>query len=330
MLEKYNLTNGKIEGLINKEIEKVIPRDNNLQNLNGAIWYQLDSGGKKIRPMLALYSCKLFGGDMKKTIPFSASCELLHNWLLVHDDIEDQDVVRRNLPCVWVKYGIAHGINVGDYMAQAVYKLILNSKDLDDNVKIKLVDKMIYTSSQTIIGQAKEIEFRRNNNPKEEEYFDVIKHKTAYYLTIPFIGGAIIANADKKVIDSLVKYGEHIGPAFQIVDDILDLREGKGRNEIGCDIKEGKRSILVIHCSKNCNLDEKTSLFSILNKERKSTTKEDIKYVLKLFDKYRSIDYALEVAQELISKAKEEISWLNKKQVEFFSDVADFIVNRNS
>jgi geranylgeranyl pyrophosphate synthase len=102
--------------LIEKEIEKAIPRKG-IRNLNEAVWYHLDSGGKRIRPVLAILTCESLGGKTRRVLAFAAACELLHNWLILHDDIQDGDRIRRDQPAVWVKYGLGHGINIGDFMS---------------------------------------------------------------------------------------------------------------------------------------------------------------------------------------------------------------------
>ena len=119
-------------GLIDRELGRVL--SGKIPNLHDAISYHMGTGGKRLRPLLAILTYEALGGDKTKgsaegvnrVLPFAAACELLHNWFLVHDDIEDGDTTRRDRPAAWVKYGLAHGINVGDYMAQKVFELIIN------------------------------------------------------------------------------------------------------------------------------------------------------------------------------------------------------------
>ena len=91
--------------LIDEEIEKVFPKDS-IPNLYDAAWYHMGTGGKRLRPVLAVMTCEALGGNAQKAVPFAAACEVFHNWMLVHDDIEDGDRVRRDKPAVWVKYGL--------------------------------------------------------------------------------------------------------------------------------------------------------------------------------------------------------------------------------
>lgn len=311
--------------LIEKEIERVIPRKG-IRNLNDAVWYHLDSGGKRIRPVLAILTCESLGGDVNKVLKFAAACELLHNWLLIHDDIQDGDKIRRDKPAVWVKYGIDHGINIGDFMSERVYNLIINS-DIDDNTKLKLISEIVETCSKTAEGQALDMNLRKNNDPKESDYMEMIELKTAWYLTLPMVGGSIIA--DKPELTGKIKeFGMKAGPAFQMADDLLDLTKGKGRGEIGSDIREGKRSIMVVHCSSKCESKEKNKLFEILNKPREKTSKEDISYIKKLFEKYGSLDYAKNKAKSLIEESKKITKGMPEKLRRILDQFAEYLIER--
>ena len=250
--------------MIDKELNGILK--GKLPNLHDAIKYHMETGGKRVRPLLAIMTCEALGGDVRRIIPFAAACELMHNWFLVHDDLEDGDIVRRDKPTVWVKYGMPHAINIGDYMAHKVFKLILGSKNrgLDNDKIVKLFEETVETTLETAEGQTLDINLRNNNNPTEKEYIESIQHKTARYLTMPIIGGAIVAGRDD-LKDKLLDFGKKAGLAFQITDDILDLTEGKGRGEIGRDIKEGKRSIMVVHFLSKCSKEEKNKLLNILN-----------------------------------------------------------------
>lgn len=325
-----------VEGVLNKEGKRIeesilefIPRGG-VKNLNDAVWYHLDAGGKRLRPVLAIVTCRALGCDTKKVMPFAAACELFHNWLLVHDDIEDGDVVRRGRETVWKKYGIGHGINVGDFMSEKVYELIMKSRDLGVSTEtvLDLVSETANTAIKTAEGQAMDMNLRQDNNPSEKDYMDMIKNKTAWYLMLPIIGGAMIAGADKELIEKIRGFGLFMGPAFQMTDDLLDLTEGKGREDIGSDIREGKRSLMVVHCSSRCSQGERTRLFEILNNSRDETTKEEVLWVKDLFEQYGSLEYAREKSRELIGKAKGVIEGMPENIGRVLSDFADYMVER--
>jgi len=326
-MEKLLEERGKI---VDEFIEKIIQRNKN-SVLYDAVWYHLKSGGKRIRPALCLLTCKLLGGEEKKALPFAAACELLHSWALIHDDIEDGDTVRRNKPAVWVKYGLAQGINIGDFLNGKVYECIFKSKEygIDNETILKLIKVLTQVVISTTEGQAMDINFRSRRDVSEEEYMEMAKKKTGNYLVLPIIGGTIIAGKEE-YIETLRKFGEYIGPAFQIRDDLIDLTEGKGRGEIGCDIKEGKRSLLVIYTASRCNKEEKEKLYEILDKPREKTTKQDIEFVINLFKKYRAFEYAQNKAEGLIREGIKVIEKLPEEVKNFLESVAVFIVKRKS
>ncbi len=322
-VEKILSEKGK---LIDREIEAVFPKG--IPNLHDAVYYHLGTGGKRVRPVLAIATCEALGGDVRKIIPFAAACEILHQWILVHDDIQDGDIVRRNKPAVWAKYGLAHGVNIGDYMAQKVYELILRCGNygVDNKTIFRLISAMVDSAAKTAEGQAMEMNLRRNDNPTEKEYMEMVTGKTSHYLTIPVVGGAIVAGADEKTIAKIIEYGNFIGPAFQITDDVLDLTEGKGRGEVGRDVKEGKRSMLVVHCLSKCSAIERKNLISILNKAEK--TDADVLLVKKLFERYGSVEYARKKAKELSDKAKAVAKGLPPALRGILNDFADYLVER--
>lgn len=330
MLEEVERILREKGNLIENEILKAIPRKR-IKNLNDAVWYHFGTGGKRIRPVLAILTCETLEGDVDKVLPFAAACELMHNWLLVHDDIEDGDTIRRNMETVWKKYGFAHAINIGDFMSEKVYEVALKSRELgvDNETVIRLMNCIVETGVRTAEGQTRDINLRDNNNPSEGEYMEMIEGKTAYYLMMPIIGGAIIAGRDEDLVDRVKDFGLKIGPAFQITDDLLDLTQGKGRRETGCDIKEGKRTLMVVHCSSRCSPEERKKLFATLNKPREKTMTKDIQAVRELFLKYGSIQYAKEKAESLVGEAKELTRNMPEGLGEILRKFADYMASRS-
>ena len=187
---------------------------------------------------------------------------------------------------------------------------------------------MTETAIKTAEGQAMDMNLRSNNNPTEKDYMEMVVGKTVYYLTVPMVGGAIVAGAGEKIIKNIIEFGMYAGPAFQIADDLLDLTSGKGRGEIGRDIKEGKRSLLVIHCITQCNKIEKEKLFSILNKKPEDTTDAEVSFVKNLFEKHGSMEYAKKRAEELSEKAKKITKKMPKELGEILIFFADYLVKR--
>jgi len=155
----------------------------------------------------------------------------------------------------------------------------------------------------------------------------MVTGKTAHYLTVPMVGGAIVAGHED-LVEKIIEFGRYAGPAFQIRDDVLDLTEGKGRKEIGRDIKEGKRSILAIHCLSKCNEEEKKELLIILNKDVEDTTDDNVAFAKSLFEKHGSIDYATKKSEELTEKAKDIIKDMPPGLKEILEFFADYLIKR--
>ena len=283
-----------------------------VENLHNAVEYSLgldepdiNRRGKRFRPALCLLACEKLGCDIRKALPFAVAIEVMHNYCLVHDDIEDGDTVRRGRPAVWLQYGLSHGINIGDFMISRVYGYLIEQagKTWSPELTFRILNLMVETLDHTLTGQALDINARASDTITIKDYLEIVTKKTGYYLAAPIIGGAMIAGAPPGVIKAIHKFGSCMGPLFQIMDDIIDLTAGKGRNEIGADIKEGKRSFMVAHVNEKCSRKESHEMFKILNKPRVKTTKKDIAEILALFNKYEAIEAGREYCQVMSRKS---------------------------
>jgi geranylgeranyl pyrophosphate synthase len=318
--------------LIDREIKKLIPEDS-LKNLYDAMHYAFGSGGKRLRPILCLTVCKSLGADVKTALPFATAIELIHNFTLVHDDIEDGDVIRRNTQTIWKKYGIAHGINIGDGMIFKAYESLLNSTQyLPQEKVLQLSNLVTHTVIKIIEGQCMEFNFRSKDDVSIEEYMEMVWRKAGILFSAALSGGATIANASNEVKQALEEYGKKIGPAFQIRDDVLNLvgEKKKYGKEIGGDIKEGKRTIIIIHCLKNCEAQEQKNILKILNKGRDNVSDADVEFVISTVKKYNSIEFAQKEAENLADQAKRALRKIdNKELTAALTELADFISKRD-
>lgn len=297
--------------------------------LNKPIWYHMGNRGKRLRPALCLVTCELLGGNPDSALGFAAACEIMHNYLLLHDDIMDGDTVRRDLPTVWVKFGVPNAINCGDYMCAQGLSAILNS-NLSSVVKIRLVDAYCETLVKTCEGQALDVNHRADAKFTVKKYMELATLKTGHYLICPVVGGAIIAGAPKSVIERLWELGSNIGAAFQIRDDIIDLGKGKGRGgAVGNDIREGKPSILYAHLISVVTPQEKKRLLGIFSKKRQEKSDSDVQWVIELFSKYDSVKFAEDYSISLKDKALNTVNSVNFKDKQTFTDIANYIINRS-
>jgi geranylgeranyl pyrophosphate synthase len=268
--------------------------------------------GKRVRPALCLLIAQALGSTRHAALPFAAAIEILHNFALVHDDIEDGDTVRRGRPSTWKHYGLAHGINIGDYMLAQVFKVILRDDRNPIETREQLLILMEKTLEELFAGQAMDISARAANQFTVEEYNLLVARKTGSYLAAPMLGGAIIAGAKPMVLHALDRLGHDMGPLFQVRDDLIDLTTGKGRGEIGNDIREGKRSYLVAMASDRCGAGDREKLFAILDKDRAATTSEDVAWCVDLFRRVGAIDAAERRCAQLRDSALATIATLDE------------------
>jgi len=317
--------------LVNEEIRKLVPAKE-FPNFYDGMAYTFQTGGKRLRPALCLMICKTLGGDIENTLPFAVSLEVIHNATLVHDDIEDGDEERRNFPTVWKKYGIAHGVNIGDGMFFKAYESLFRSKNSLPPEKIIKLSEMLSSATLRIMeGQSMEFNFRKRDDVTVEEYLDMVLRKTGFLLGTALRGGAFIAGASEETCNLTLAYGKKMGSAFQIRDDILNLigEKEKYGKEIGGDIKEGKRTLITIHCLSKCNASEREKILGILKKSREKVADEEVEFVMKIIKKYDSINFAQQYSEKLIGEAKELLKNIGnielKKTLEEFSN---FMIER--
>ena len=326
LLERHG---NAVDALLAQEI----PRERQ-DFLSDAVWYQFSSGGKRIRPALCLMSCEALGGNPQHALPFALATEVLHNFFLVHDDIEDGDTVRRDQPTLWTQVGVPNGINVGDYLIAKGYGLILKSSLAPAQV-LHLARIFTTTFERTVEGQALDINLRGSPSVVLADYYRIVQLKTAYYLALPWVGGAAIAGVDGAAEELLWELGKCLGPAFQIRDDLLDLTVGKGRGgETGCDLKEGKPSILYAFVldREHGSAADRRRLQEIMAKQRDATSEEEVRWAIDLFRDTGALDFAEAEAAALVRKADDVIGSLpfTEEVRDLFRAVSRYIVERKS
>ena len=264
---------------------------------------------KGLRPALCMLMCEAFGGDPQRAVNTAASLELLQNWLLIHDDIEDGSELRRGEPCLHQKHGIPMAINVGDALHCKMWEMLhRNTEILGHELAFRILSEFIQLSNQVVEGQHIELSWVSDNrwNLAEDDYLTMCIQKTAWYTCItPCRVGAIIGGASEAEIDGLVELGKEIGVAFQIQDDVLNLIGDVGRygKEIAGDISEGKRTLVLIHLINACTPAEAQHVIDIMARPRQEKTEAQVESVLQLMVKYKSITYAQRRSQALLQEA---------------------------
>jgi geranylgeranyl diphosphate synthase, type II len=265
----------------------------------------VDRSGKGLRPALCIVTCRAFGGKLEDATDAAASIELIHNAFLVHDDIEDGSEFRRAQPTMHTRYGVPIAVNLGDAMQALSMRLLRkNMQTLGPQVAWKIFDEFDHMLMETLEGQAMELGWIHDNQCQisEEDYLRMTLKKTCWYSFIhPCRIGALIARRGEINLEPFNLFGYYLGAAFQIQDDILNLtgsRRSYGK-EIGGDLYEGKRTLILSHVFGKCSQQEKRSLQSLLSKPRHRRLPREIDSLYELLRRYGSIEYARSCAREL-------------------------------
>jgi len=319
--------------IIDKIIEKYLPRKYDKDSIEFAVgktkykydvetitkafsepvWSYLDRGGKRWRPALFLLIYEALGGNPEDVLDFVVLPELIHNATLIHDDIEDNSEERRGKPSLHLIYGIDIATNVGDLLYFVPFLPLMKNKDKFDKEKIlKVYEICIQELIRVGTGQATDIAWHNGlsnaDNLTEAEYLQMVANKTGCNPRMGARIAAVLAGRTYEEVEILGKFGETIGIAFQIQDDILNLTgkefaEKKGG--LGEDISEGKRSLLVVHTLQKASEKDRKRLLEILNMH---TTDQKLRNeAIKIIKKYDSIEYAKQKARNLVKEAWDEV-----------------------
>ncbi len=302
--------------------------------IGDGIRYLLDSGGKRFRPALALWHLGAFGRPPRDGLSFALALELLHNYFLIHDDIEDGDEVRRDRPTLWVQVGMPLALNAGDYLLAEAYVLLAGIEPA--GVARQLVAAFSRVFRTTVEGQALDIQGRADPAFTRARYEAIIRKKTGRYLALAGVGAGILAGRPASDLDGLERAGQELGLAFQMRDDLLDLTPGKGRGrEIGCDIREGKPSCLFADAleAEEVTAAERAELVAILARPRRESTPAAVEWVIRLYERAGCLGRCQALAERHASTAVAEfaaLGGLTEGARAEYRSIADAIVRRGA
>jgi geranylgeranyl pyrophosphate synthase len=290
----------------------------NLEALNNAIadpiWEFLDRGGKRWRPSLFLLVCEALGKDPKEYLEYAIIPEVIHNGTLMIDDIEDQSELRRGDPCTYKLYGLDIAINSGNAMYYLpLLPLIKNRNQIKPDILIKAYEIYISEMINLSFGQAMDIAWHKGiakaDAISENDYLQMCAYKTGTLARMAVKLAAVLSEAENDMIEKLGHFAEAIGIAFQIQDDILDLKGKeftKKKGTRGQDISEGKRTLMVIYSLKRANSTDRKRLLEILTKHSR---KDNLRHeAISLMEKYGAIEYAKEYARKIVKNSWKEIN----------------------
>lgn len=269
-----------------------------------------ENGGKRHRPLIAFAACRAVGGDMELATSSAAAIEHFQSAALIHDDIADGGELRRGKPCMYLTEGTGLAINVGDLALSLVNGTVAVDPKLNDHQKVRLITELVEMTKHTVEGQAMDLGWARDGryDIKEEDYFVMATHKTAYYSgAIPMVVGAIAGSGTEAQIEGLRNYGLDTGLAFQIQDDLLNLvgTEESTKKDFRNDITEGKRTLVVVHALNHVPPKFRQYLVDVLSSHEKDPAV--LAKVVSIFEEAGSIDYARTYADNLTKIAKNRL-----------------------
>ncbi len=248
---------------VNEALEQ-LPYDRKPASLYEPIRYVLSLGGKRIRPVLMLMAYNLWKDDPERIMMQAIGLETYHNFTLLHDDLMDNADMRRGHETVHKKWNANQAILSGDTMLLQAFER-MEACDAD---KLKEVFKVfLVTTFEIGEGQQLDVEFETRNDVTEDEYIEMIRLKTSVLLACAVKIGAILAGASKEDADNLYKFGEQIGLAFQLQDDLLDVYGDPkvfGKN-IGGDITSNKKTYMLINAVNRANASQREELMRWIN-----------------------------------------------------------------
>ena len=297
-------------------------------------------GGRAFRPSLCIATARAFGVPMEDAFRTAASIELMHNAMLIHDDIQDESEERRGKPTMHMTEGVPIAINVGDMLSLlSIRPLLDNRHTLGPHLALRIIEETERMARESAEGQALELGWRRDNvtDVVESDYLAMVLKKTCWLATIhPSRMGTLIGARGMIDLDRCIRFGFFLGAAFQIQDDLLNLVGDAGTygKELGGDVREGKRTLMLIRLIEEASGAERARLSAMLGQARERRSDADVSWVLERMDAYGCIDYARQVAHGLAGAAKHEFTLLygtlpDSRDKRFIEALPAWVIERN-
>ena len=308
-----------------EEVEQqiVIHVPTEIQLLTDVSQHILRSGGKRIRPALVLMVAKIYDASSPEIATAAAVVEHLHTATLLHDDVVDQAEIRRAKPAARLVWGNDASVLVGDYLFAAAFSKLVRIGNLS------LLEVMSLVTNLMAKGEILQLT-NANKFPNQEEYLEIIFHKTACLFAAAAKMGAILGGADLAEQNTLYEYGKEIGLAFQIVDDALDYVSAdtsQSGKTVGIDFQERKITLPLEYLLRISDAKDQKRVYEML--DTPLILEEHVQEVIAMMEKYEVIPYTLEVAGIYAKQAQQRLEGLpDSIAKQALQDLAEFIVNR--
>ena len=284
----------------------------------------ISAGGKRLRPMLTLAAANMFGCTGDNHLKLAATVEFIHTATLLHDDVVDESLKRRGRPTANLLWDNKSSVLVGDYLFSRSFQLMVEVGSL------KILDILANASATIAEGEVLQLTVSQNIKTDEETYLKVVRGKTAALFSAATQVGGQVAGAIEKDCDALYEYGDALGIAFQIIDDLLDV-EGNlqitGKN-IGDDFRERKLTMPFIKAIQNSTKSELE--FWKRTIEKGNQNDQDWDTALSLMNKYQAITKTRQEAEMWVEQAKRALSKLPESEMRILlSELADYVLTRS-
>lgn len=304
--------------IVESHIQSVLESDTALVREVGH--YVCSTQGKRLRPMLVILAAQAFqyaGSDHTKV---AAALELVHTATLLHDDVVDKASLRRNCPTVNARWGDDVAVLIADYLYSHAFDLAMQV------LSPKVLRLVCSVTAKMCEGEMFQIE-KRDALLSRDEYFRIVRNKTAYLFSACTALGGQIAEARDEQVAMLANYGLNFGMAFQITDDTLDFvaEDADLGKQHWTDIRNGKQTLPLIHTFEVAEPGDREDLWQCWNNGR------DCERIMKHIRKYGGIEFALEQARQFAASAREHIRPLDKSYpVELFAELSEYVISRGS
>ena len=302
VIEKLKANAVPVERFIDEVLEPRKP-----ETLYDASRHLFAAGGKRLRPYLVMKVCELVGGDPDIAVPYAAAMEILHNFTLIHDDIMDNDRLRRGETTVHARWGVPVAIASGDLLFAKVYEAMYRpavQRALPCERVIESIKRVTDAAIAICEGQVLDISYPNTSGVSEEDYVFMVGGKTATLFKACAEVGALVGGGDREQVERVGAFAYDAGIAFQIVDDVLGAtadEETLGK-PVGSDLREGKKTLIIIHALKNASPEGRSALLKVLGV--KDASPSDVEAANAILVESGSIDYAIKAAKRYYERAK--------------------------
>ncbi len=295
-------------------------------SLYGPAEYFLSLGGKRVRPVMCLMGNELFDDIHPDAYHMAIAIELFHNFTLIHDDIMDAAPLRRGMETLHKKYGNNTALLAGDVMMIQAYE---NVNKITATYKKRIMNLFNRTGKEVCEGQQLDMDFEKQQNIALNDYINMITLKTSVLLAASLETGAIIGGASEGNCRHIYEFGKNLGIAFQIQDDYLDAfgDADKFGKEQGGDIRQNKKTFLLLHTLEVCSDEQREELQNLLN----NNSDDKVSRVLKIFKSCNVDEWANQLKERYLATALkhlEDIAVISSRKKPL-SDLADFLIQRD-